>query len=227
MALFLVIASQPGDGVEHHRGSREALRAPHDQPVGLGRIQVQHQEALGGDQHTLVTVDAVHPLLVDDGQRPFFLTVRRRGEHLPAQVDGLGQVDGEPVDAPVVDPPELRLEALAEGDDGAVGMAGEEAPHHVRRSAGPQRLALGLATGAAAEAVERVVDGVDELDGTRGSWSTASGALGLERVVVQVPQQRLGHAGQVDRNLGSQCGGTHSRTFQKISMMSWTKRQPR
>ena len=49
-------------------------------------------------------------------------------EQAPADRDGLREVDADPPHAPVVDAPELGLEALAERDDGAVRVPPQEAP---------------------------------------------------------------------------------------------------
>jgi hypothetical protein len=49
-----------------------------------------------------------------------------RGEHGPAECAGRREVDADPPDLPVVDTPELGLEAFTQGDDGPAGMGAQE-----------------------------------------------------------------------------------------------------
>ncbi len=90
---------------------------------------------------------------------------------------------------PVVDAPGLGLEALAERDDGAVRAPLQEAPDLAVERQDAERLPLGRP--ARAEALgERVVDAVDEVDGDRVAQHGV-GAAGLERAVVERPEERL------------------------------------
>src|SRR5690606_5280685 len=107
------------------------------------------------------------------------------------QRDDLGEIDGEPSNPSVVDAPELRLETFAERDDLALGTVGEEASDLLVETPGAQRLPL--AEAALPETLERVVDGVDELDRLR-VLEDRVGTPGLGGPLVEIPQQRLRHA---------------------------------
>src|SRR6185312_2073157 len=123
-----------------------------------------------------------------------------RGQDGPTHLRRLRKVDRDPLDPPVVDPPELRLEALAEGDDGAARMPAEERPDPLVEGPRPQTLPLGPAAALAEALRERVVDAVDELDRQR-VLEDAARARRLLRAEVQRPEQGLGDAGEVDRDL--------------------------
>ncbi|HEY0539667.1 MAG TPA: hypothetical protein VGD53_14915, partial [Actinoallomurus sp.] len=83
------------------------------------------------------------------------------GEQSPAYLGRLRQVDGEPAHPAVVDPPELRLQALAEPHHGAARAGPEETPDLTVETQHAQRVPLGHLR---PEPLERVVDPVDQLD---------------------------------------------------------------
>ena len=119
--------------------------------------------------------------------------VRARGSSSARTASDLGQVDGEPAGAPVVHPPELGLEPLAERDHRAVRV-------RRRGSGAPRRRRCARAGPATApprrpEALlEREVDPLEQLD-RLGSSSTVSGRGGpRRRPHVEGPEGRLGNA---------------------------------
>jgi hypothetical protein len=122
----------------------------------------------------------------------------RVGQQSLAQRDRLGQVDAQPANTAVVDPPELGLETLAESDDRAVRVGAEKAQDGVVEAAGPERLRL---TEAAPEPLlEGVVDQIDELDRLR----VVDDRIGPERLhgpLVERPEQRLGQVAELDPDL--------------------------
>jgi hypothetical protein len=123
---------------------------------------------------------------------------RWRGGGAPR--DDLRQLDGEPAPAAVVDAPERGLQALAERDDRALGVAGVIAPDLVVEAAHAQRLPLPEAAARAEALLERIVDALHELDGER-VLQDGVGPARFGGAMPERPQQRLGHAAELDAEL--------------------------
>ena len=104
-----------------------------------------------------------------------------------------GSSTRQPVDAAVVDAPELRLEALAQRDHGAVGVRGRGSAA-TSSSKVRARSACHWATRGGAEALlEREVDPLEQLDGLR-VVDDAVGPPRLGGAHVEGPQRRLRNA---------------------------------
>jgi hypothetical protein len=113
-------------------------------------------------------------------------------QQLVPEVDHLREVDGHPAHAAVVDPPELRLEALAERDDRRACVLGQKAPHRLVEASRAKRLPLGKALAVAEALCEGKVDALDELD-REGIVEHRVGPARLCRPMPERPQEGLGN----------------------------------
>ena len=121
----------------------------------------------------------------------------------PAQPLDVGQrsvrqVDGEPADTTVVDPPELRLQALAERDDRPARVPREELTNGTVEAAGAKRLPLREPAARAESLAEREVDPAHELHRER-IGEDGIRAPRLDCPVVERPEERLGDSVELDR----------------------------
>ena len=151
--------------VEEHLTAGKTLGALGDQAHRLFRLQV-HQQTLGGDEHPVGGVDAIHPAVVQSGLAHVG-DPRGRGKQSLAEFDHRGQIYRHPLEQRVVDglvqAPETGLKALREGNDRCRRMRTQIGDGTGVDRQRAQRHFLAPAT----EPIEVDVEGVAEFDGHR------------------------------------------------------------
>jgi hypothetical protein len=183
-------------GIEQQPAAPEAPGDRRDQPVDVGGIEV-HQQSLRRNEHAARHVDRVHPAVVERRARQH-VPARRLRQQRAGDLDHLGQLDREPLDAAVVDAPELRLEALPQRHHRRAGVARGEARDRLVEAQRAQSLALREQRVRRPEPLgEREVDPVDQLDRHRIVQHRVVPAC-LGRAEVERPEQRLGNARELD-----------------------------
>lgn len=137
-------------------------------------------------------VQRIQPAVVQRGTGIALLPGAIR-QQLASQRQRLRQVNRDPAHVTVVDPPELGLEALSEGDYRAGGMPDQKPPHRLVECRHPDC----VPDGTARRIREVVLEPVDDLDG---AWvvQQRSAHPGCGRASAKVPQQRFWYARQVD-----------------------------
>src|SRR5215472_3584890 len=122
--------------------------------MNLVPLEVRKQ-TLGGDQHCRRRIQLVEPAQLEC--RPVIAALPRTlRQNRAAKIQGGSEVDGEPVDAAVVHPPELGLKALTESNNRAGRMLFQEPAHGVVKRSYPHRVPPGPLGGIAEVVLEPV-----------------------------------------------------------------------
>ena len=185
--------------VEHEDTRPQPGRTALDQGVHAVGREV-HEEALRGDEDGSVLLDGVQPARVERRRAHEPVALVRRKQRA-TQADHVGQVDGQPADAPVVHPPELRLEPFAQGDDRGPAVSRHEAAHRPVEAASPESLPLRERLAAPEALREGEVDPLHELDRER-IVDDRVGPPRLDGAVPQRPEERPRDRIEADADAG-------------------------
>ncbi len=180
-----------GHHVEHKQRAGQTFGDSRDQHVDLIALEVG-KEALRGDQDRVRRIQLVKPLQIECRSGMARMS-RAIAQEPVTKLHGLGQVHGQPPHLTVVQPPELGLQPLAEGNHRAARIGAQETANRLIEGGHPNR----MQPRPARDLREVVIKSVNDLNG---HWVLQSPNACSGGPAPEIPKQRLRYPSQVYRD---------------------------